>query len=122
MRIRSGERGGSVQIGFKNRAELERLVALLRSLGADAPAVATVSVRALPGRGLAPRQPAGVRRDLMAGDGVWRRASVVSGRRICGRAAASADGVGPAGWALGAVVITRASAWRQAAAGLPAGT
>ncbi len=32
VRIRSGKRGGSIQIVFKNRAELERLVGLLRSL------------------------------------------------------------------------------------------
>ena len=34
MRIRSGKRGGTIQIGFKDAAELERLVELLRSLGA----------------------------------------------------------------------------------------
>lgn len=34
VRIRSGKRGGSIQISFKDRGELERLVALLRSLGA----------------------------------------------------------------------------------------
>jgi ParB family chromosome partitioning protein len=33
VRIRSSKRGGSIQIGFRNRAELERLVGLLRSLG-----------------------------------------------------------------------------------------
>jgi ParB family chromosome partitioning protein len=33
VRIRSGKRGGAIQIGFRNRAELERLVGLLRSLG-----------------------------------------------------------------------------------------
>lgn len=33
VRIRSGKRGGAIQIAFKDRAELERLVALLRSLG-----------------------------------------------------------------------------------------
>jgi ParB family transcriptional regulator, chromosome partitioning protein len=33
VRIRSGKRGGSIQIGFKDAAELERLVDLLRSLG-----------------------------------------------------------------------------------------
>lgn len=33
VRIRSGKRGGSIQISFKSRAELERLVGLLRSLG-----------------------------------------------------------------------------------------
>ena len=33
VRIRSGKRGGSIQIGFKNAAELQRLVELLRSLG-----------------------------------------------------------------------------------------
>jgi ParB family transcriptional regulator, chromosome partitioning protein len=32
VRIRSGKRGGSIQIVFKNRDELERLVALLRRL------------------------------------------------------------------------------------------
>jgi ParB family transcriptional regulator, chromosome partitioning protein len=32
VRIRSGKRGGSIQIVFKNLAELDRLVALLRSL------------------------------------------------------------------------------------------
>jgi hypothetical protein len=34
VRIRSGKRGGSIQITFKSQAELERLVGLLRSLGA----------------------------------------------------------------------------------------
>ena len=33
VRIRSGKRGGSIQIGFKNAAELQRLIELLRSLG-----------------------------------------------------------------------------------------
>ena len=33
VRIRSGKRGGSIQIGFKDAAELRRLVELLRSLG-----------------------------------------------------------------------------------------
>jgi ParB family chromosome partitioning protein len=33
VRIRSGKRGGSIQIGFKDAAELRRLVGLLRSLG-----------------------------------------------------------------------------------------
>ena len=33
VRIRSGKRGGTIQIAFKSRAELDRLVALLRSLG-----------------------------------------------------------------------------------------
>jgi ParB family chromosome partitioning protein len=33
VRIRSGKRGGSIQIGFKDEAELRRLVGLLRSLG-----------------------------------------------------------------------------------------
>jgi ParB family transcriptional regulator, chromosome partitioning protein len=33
VRIRSGKRGGAIQITFKSRAELERLVGLLRSLG-----------------------------------------------------------------------------------------
>ena len=33
VRIRSGKRGGAIQIAFKDRAELERLLALLRSLG-----------------------------------------------------------------------------------------
>jgi len=33
VRIRSGKRGGAIQIAFKDRAELERLVGLLRSLG-----------------------------------------------------------------------------------------
>jgi len=33
VRIRSGRRGGTIQIAFKNRGELERLVGLLRSLG-----------------------------------------------------------------------------------------
>ena len=31
-RIRSGKRGGTIQIAFKSKAELDRLVALLRSL------------------------------------------------------------------------------------------
>jgi hypothetical protein len=31
--LRSGKRGGSIQIGFKDAAELRRLVELLRSLG-----------------------------------------------------------------------------------------
>jgi hypothetical protein len=33
VRITSGARGGSIQIAFKSKAELERIVALLRSLG-----------------------------------------------------------------------------------------
>jgi ParB family chromosome partitioning protein len=33
VRIRSGKRGGAIQISFGSRAELERLVGLLRSLG-----------------------------------------------------------------------------------------
>jgi ParB family transcriptional regulator, chromosome partitioning protein len=33
VRIRSGKRGGSIQIGFKDAADLRRLVELLRSLG-----------------------------------------------------------------------------------------
>jgi len=33
VRIRSGKRGGSIQIGFKNAADLRRLIELLRSLG-----------------------------------------------------------------------------------------
>ena len=33
VRIRSGARGGSIQITFKSRGELERLIGLLRSLG-----------------------------------------------------------------------------------------
>lgn len=33
VRIRAGKRGGSIQIGFRNDAELRRLVELLRSLG-----------------------------------------------------------------------------------------
>jgi ParB family transcriptional regulator, chromosome partitioning protein len=33
VRIRSGKRGGSIQIGFRDAAELRRLVELLRSLG-----------------------------------------------------------------------------------------
>jgi len=33
VRIRSGKRGGTIQIAFRSRAELERLVGLLRSLG-----------------------------------------------------------------------------------------
>jgi len=32
VRIRSGKRGGAIQIAFKDRAELERLIALLRTL------------------------------------------------------------------------------------------
>ena len=34
VRIRTGKRGGTIQIAFKSQAELERLVELLRSLGA----------------------------------------------------------------------------------------
>ena len=34
VRIRTGKRGGTIQIAFKSRAELERLVELFRSLGA----------------------------------------------------------------------------------------
>ena len=34
VRITSGARGGSIQIAFKSKAELERIVGLLRSLGA----------------------------------------------------------------------------------------
>jgi len=34
VRIRSGKRGGTIQISFKSQAELDRLVELLRSLGA----------------------------------------------------------------------------------------
>ncbi len=34
VRIRNGKRGGTIQIAFKSQAELERLVRLLRSLGA----------------------------------------------------------------------------------------
>ena len=34
VRIRSGKRGGTIQIDFRSRGELERLVGLLRSLGA----------------------------------------------------------------------------------------
>ena len=34
VRIRTGRRGGTIQIAFKSQAELERLVELLRSLGA----------------------------------------------------------------------------------------
>jgi ParB family transcriptional regulator, chromosome partitioning protein len=34
VRIRSGKRGGTIQIAFKSRDELQRLVGLLRSLGA----------------------------------------------------------------------------------------
>jgi ParB family chromosome partitioning protein len=34
VRIRRGKRGGTIQIAFKDRDELERLVGLLRSLGA----------------------------------------------------------------------------------------
>jgi ParB family chromosome partitioning protein len=33
VRIRSGRRGGTIQIAFSNRGDLERLVGLLRSLG-----------------------------------------------------------------------------------------
>ena len=33
VRIRSGKRGGTIQIAFRSREELERLVGLLRSLG-----------------------------------------------------------------------------------------
>jgi ParB family chromosome partitioning protein len=33
VRIRSGKRGGSIRIGFKDAAELQRLLVLLRSLG-----------------------------------------------------------------------------------------
>jgi ParB family chromosome partitioning protein len=33
VRIRSGKRGGSIQIAFKSKGDLERLVGLLRSLG-----------------------------------------------------------------------------------------
>ncbi|MCX6372409.1 MAG: ParB/RepB/Spo0J family partition protein [Actinobacteria bacterium] len=33
VRIRSGKRGGTIQIAFRNEGELERLVGLLRSLG-----------------------------------------------------------------------------------------
>ena len=33
VRIRSGKRGGSIQIGFKDAAELRRLIELLRALG-----------------------------------------------------------------------------------------
>jgi ParB family chromosome partitioning protein len=33
VKIRSGKRGGSIQIGFKDAAELRRLIELLRSLG-----------------------------------------------------------------------------------------
>ncbi len=33
VRIRSGKRGGTIQIAFRSKAELDRLVALLRSLG-----------------------------------------------------------------------------------------
>jgi hypothetical protein len=33
VKIRSGRRGGTIQIGFKDSAELRRLVELLRSLG-----------------------------------------------------------------------------------------
>jgi ParB family chromosome partitioning protein len=33
VRIRSGKRGGTIQIGFKDAAELRRLMGLLRSLG-----------------------------------------------------------------------------------------
>jgi ParB-like chromosome segregation protein Spo0J len=34
VRITSGARGGNIQIAFKSKAELERIVDLLRSLGA----------------------------------------------------------------------------------------
>lgn len=34
VRIRTGKRGGTIQIAFKSRAELQRLVELFRSLGA----------------------------------------------------------------------------------------
>ncbi len=33
VRIRSGKRGGSIQIGFRNASDLQRLIDLLRSLG-----------------------------------------------------------------------------------------
>jgi hypothetical protein len=33
VRIRSGKRGGSIQIGFRDAADLRRLIELLRSLG-----------------------------------------------------------------------------------------
>jgi len=33
VHIRSGKRGGTIQIAFRSRVELERLVGLLRSLG-----------------------------------------------------------------------------------------
>jgi hypothetical protein len=33
VRIRSGKRGGTIQIGFKDASELKRLIELLRSLG-----------------------------------------------------------------------------------------
>ena len=33
VRIRSGKRGGTIQIAFRSKSELERLVGLLRSLG-----------------------------------------------------------------------------------------
>jgi hypothetical protein len=33
VRIHAGKRGGTIQIGFKDAAELRRLVELLRSLG-----------------------------------------------------------------------------------------
>ena len=33
IKIRSGKRGGSIQIGFKDASELQRLIELLRSLG-----------------------------------------------------------------------------------------
>ena len=33
VRIRSGKRGGTIQIAFRSRGELERLIGLLRSLG-----------------------------------------------------------------------------------------
>ena len=34
VRIRGGKRGGAIQIAFRDRGELERLIALLRTLGA----------------------------------------------------------------------------------------
>jgi hypothetical protein len=34
VRIRSGKRGGTIQIAFKSKDELERLIGLLRTLGA----------------------------------------------------------------------------------------
>ena len=33
IKIRSGKRGGTIQIGFKDASELQRLIELLRSLG-----------------------------------------------------------------------------------------